>query len=235
MIIDSTRIKKATGFSVRVIDSCASTFDELGDYDAVIAKTQTGGVGRGDHTFFSPYGGVYLVMRLNGLDIAPLTLTPTVGLAVRDAIKVITGRDTTLKWVNDVLLDGKKLCGILCKCPRRGEYIIGVGVNYSTDIKEFEKAGLSEIATTLDAPEMSATDFCIELINRIKHYAKLPFDCKRYNALCATVGKDVEFTYNGETLQGTAERVEKDGSLIVKMGSATVAVDAGEVSIVRSL
>lgn len=235
MIIDEKRLKKETGLSVRVVDECASTFDEIGAFDAIIAKRQTCGVGRGDHSFFSPYGGIYLVMRITGLDVDAHTLTPSVGLAVRDAIKSVTGRDASLKWVNDVMLDGKKLCGILCKSPRRGEYLIGVGINYSTDTAEFEKAGLSDIATTLDAPEMTATDFCAALINNINELARKPFDCKRYNKLCATLGKTVEFTYNGETMRGLAERVERDGSLIVKIGSAAVAVDAGEVSIVRSI
>ncbi len=234
MIIDEKRIKKSTGMTVRVVDECSSAFDEIGGFDVVIAKRQTGGIGRGDHSFFSPYGGIYLVLRLTGLNIDAHTLTPSVGLAVHDAVKAVTGSDTLLKWVNDVISDGKKLCGILCKSPRRGEYLIGVGVNYSTDIAEFENAGLSDIATTLDAPEMTATDFCVTLINRIIKLARTPFDHKRYNALCITVGKTVEFTYGGETMRGLAERVERDGSLIVKIGSATVAVDAGEVTIVHS-
>ncbi len=232
MIIDQRYIRKATGLKVLSVRSCKSTFSEIGNNDVIIAQSQTYGEGRGDHKFFSPPGGLYIVMREVGLNINAHTLTPAVGLAAHDAIKSVTNIDTTLKWVNDVMYNGKKAGGILVKCPRRGEYLIGIGINYATDGKDLSLAGLTD-ATTLKANECRATEFCVELIKRIHAATLIGFDYKRYNALCDTVGKDVSFMRGDVKVQGHAERVERDGTLIVRIGMATVAVDAGEVSLIR--
>ncbi len=232
MNIDEKYIKKITGFGIKAVKHCASTFDEIGDNDVIIALSQKRGVGRGDHEFFSPPGGIYIVMRERGLGIDPHTLTPIVGLAVHDTVRAALGLKTSLKWVNDVIYNGKKVCGILCRSPRRGEYLIGIGVNYATSEREFEREGLSE-AGSLNAPIDKATLFCADLIKRIHVYSLKPFDAARYNSLCETVGKNITFTRDGVKVNGFAAGVESDGTLLVKIGMATVAVDAGEVSIIR--
>ncbi len=234
MTINSEYIRKLTGFKVYAVKRCNATFDDIGENDAIIALSQNHGAGRGDHTFYSPPGGLYIVMRERGLSIDPHTLTPAVGLAVHDTVKSVLGVETRLKWVNDVMLGNKKICGILCRSPRRAEYLIGMGINYATDIAALMKAGLTE-AGTLNAPEKLATEFCAQLIRNVHLAALSPFDYVRYNDLCDTVGKMISFTQNGITVQGFAEGIETDGTLIVRIGKATVAVDAGEVSIVREI
>lgn len=236
MVISEKFIRQHTGLkNIAIANSCASTFDEIGKNDVIIALEQTQGKGRGDHSFFCPRGGIYMVLRVQGLYIDPHTLTPTVGLAVRDAIYTIIGIETQLKWVNDVMLNDKKVAGILCKSPRRGEFLVGIGVNYCTPPAEFEKAGLLGIATSLNAPESRASAFVTGLINRIKRHSIAGFDHERYSALCMNVGKTVEFNHGDTRVQGYAEQVAPDGSLIVRIGSATVSVDAGEVSIIREV
>ena len=235
MAIDARYIQKVTGLKILSVDRTNSTFDDIGEYDAIVAREQAHGAGRGDHTFFSPFGGIYLVMRESGLNIDAHTLTPAVGLAVHDAIKSVLKLDTSLKWVNDIYYNGKKICGILCRSPRRGEYLIGVGINYAVRQSELDGAGLGDIAGTLDASEFYATRFTCELVKRIRSASLLPFDYKRYNKLCMTVGKQISFVHNGVDMQGTAEYVERDGTLIVKIGQAQVAVDSGEVNLIRSV
>lgn len=235
MVLNEKFIRLHTGLNIKVVDSCVSTFDEIGKYDAIVALSQKNGEGRGDHTFYSPEGGLYIVMRVMGMHIDPHTLTPAVGLAVHDAIFAILGLKTGVKWVNDIIYNGKKAVGILCKCPRKAEYLIGIGINYSTAEKELEKAGLSEIACSLNAPESRVSAFVTGLINSVRHATLATFDPIRYSKLCVNVGKTVSFTYNGTNVQGFAEKVDADGSLIVRIGNATVAVDAGEVSIIREV
>lgn len=235
MFIDEKFLRRATGLNVDVEKYCVSTFDEIGDYDAIVALSQKHGSGRGDHFFHSPKGGIYLVMRETGLNIDAHTLTPAVGLAVHDSVKTVLGRDVGLKWVNDVMYDGKKICGILIRSPRRGEYLIGVGVNYATSPAELEKAGLSDVATSLGAPEDKATAFTADLMRRIHLATLAPFDHVRYGKLCVTLGKTVCFNKNGVNIRGYAESIERDGTLLVRIGMATVAVDAGEVSLVREV
>ncbi len=235
MILNEKFIKQHTGLkNIRIVESCVSTFDEIGKNDVIIAMRQSLGRGRGDHSFFCPYGGIYMVMRVQGLYIDAHTLTPAVGLAVHDTIFTMLGLRTQLKWVNDVMLDGKKTVGILCKSPRKAEYLVGIGINYSTAPDEFERAGLAEVATTLGAPESRASAFVTGLINRIKRATLATFDNVRYGALCINIGKTVEFTHNGTRVKGFAEQVAPDGSLIVRIGNATISVDAGEVSVLRN-
>ncbi len=234
MVIDKKFIQKATGLKVLSVRSCESTFDELGNNDVIIAQHQHKGEGRGTHTFFSPPGGLYIVMRERGLNIDAHTLTTSVGLAVHDSIAAVLGLETRLKWVNDILYRGKKAVGILVKSPVRGEYLIGAGINYATDQAEFDRAGL-DTAATLGAPEGKATDFVTDLLKRVHAATLVPFDFVRYNKLCDTVGKNVCFMRGGVKATGYAQAVERDGTLLVRMGMATVAVDAGEVSIVREL
>lgn len=232
MHINTKLIKKITGRKVVAYKRCVSTFDDIEDNDVIIALSQRNGYGRGSHTFHSPRGGLYIVIRENGLSINPHTLTPAVGIAVHDTIKSVLGIDTRLKWVNDVIYHGKKVCGILCRSPRRGEYLIGIGINFSTDINELLKVGLNG-ATTLSAPPEKATKFCIELIKNVHSAAISTFDKTRYESLCNTIGKTVSFVYKERTIEGYAEQLEQDGSLIIRIGKATVVIDAGEVSIVE--
>lgn len=232
MNIDAKLIKRMTGLKALAVSSCRSTFDEIDGNDVIISREQKFGYGRGDHSFVSPRGGLYIVLRETSLAIDAHTLTPTVGLAVHDAIHACLGLETELKWVNDVMYKGKKAAGILVRSPRRGEYLIGVGINYATEQKALDSAKLNS-AISLAAPESKATDFCINLLKRIHLYAISPFDFQRYNSLCRTVGKTVEFSRGGVNVTGFAESVERDGSLLVRLGMATVAVDSGEVSEIR--
>lgn len=233
MVLNEKFIKLHTGLNVKIVPSCVSTFDEIGKNDAIIALTQSHGVGRGDHKFFCPLGGIYIVMRVMGVYIDPHTLTPAVGLAVHDTARAILGVQTQLKWVNDVMFKGKKAVGILCKCVRKAEYLVGVGVNYNIAKTEFEKAGLDDVAISFDAPDSRASAFVTGLLNMIHRATIATFDFERYGKLCINVGKNVSFIHNGIHVSGFAERVDADGSLIVRIGNATVAVDAGEVSIIR--
>lgn len=235
MILNEKFIAKHTGLNVKVVESCRSTFDEIGKYDAIIAKKQTEGVGRGDHSYFCPDGGLYIVMRVQGVFINPHTLTPAVGLAVHDTIQAILGLYTQIKWVNDIMYNFQKVAGILCKCVRKAEYLVGIGINYATDPEVLEKAGLSDVAGSLQAPESRATAFVTGLLRQIKRAAIATFDNERYGRLCMNVCKTVGFTYNGVYVEGYAESVTPDGALIVRIGNATVAVDSGEVSILRNI
>lgn len=235
MILNEKFIRMHTGLNVNVVDCCASTFDEIGKFDAIVAQRQKNGIGRGDHTFFCPDGGLYIVMRVQGVYIDPHTLTPAVGLAVHDTIQALLGVQTKIKWVNDILYKDKKAGGILCKCVRKAEYLVGIGVNYATDPKEFEKAGLGDIAISLCAPQSRASAFVTGLLRMIKRATIATFDHQKYSKLCVNIGKNVEFKHNGVTVRGFAERIDADGSLIVRIGNATVAVDAGEVSILHNV
>ena len=101
----------------------------------VAAKAQTGGRGRLGRSFLSPVGGTYfsVVLRPSLPRANYGVITPICAVAVHRALYRLTGVLTDIKWVNDLLLDGKKLCGILCEAStdKNGEpfAVLGIGIN----------------------------------------------------------------------------------------------------------
>lgn len=115
----------------------------------VVAERQTAGKGRRGHSWESPQGqGIWmsLVLRPDILPVKASMLTLVMALAVAQGIEKVTGIQTQIKWPNDIVAEGKKLCGILTEMSTEMEYIqrvvIGVGIN--VNIKEFPE----EIAAT---------------------------------------------------------------------------------------
>ncbi len=137
-----------------VYDSLGSTSDKAKELavkgaphgTAVVAATQTGGRGRKDHSFFSPAGGLYMSIVLKP-DMLPCTdskaVTSFTGRAVVDAIRELTGVVPYIEGINDVYVDGKKICGILLESG--SEYdsntlqwiVAGIGINFDSDLSKF--------------------------------------------------------------------------------------------------
>lgn len=107
----------------------------------VIAAHQTGGKGRLGRSFFSPKDGIYLSIVIKpDFDISKAVLvTPAAAVAVVDAIESVCNVSASIKWVNDIYVDGKKVCGILSEgvssheTDRIDTFIVGIGINTSTD------------------------------------------------------------------------------------------------------
>lgn len=123
---------------------------------AIAAQQQTAGKGRMGRTFFSPLGtGLYLsvLVRPQLPPTDALLLTPMAAVATADAIAAVTGKSVQIKWVNDLLREGKKLCGILVQSKIAADgtldyAIIGIGINLMTPHGGFPPA-LAEVATAL--------------------------------------------------------------------------------------
>ena len=105
----------------------------------VIAKRQAGGRGRMGRSFASPEGGLYLSYLTDRLapGASVLALTPAAALAVRRAILRTYGLSCGIKYPNDLLLEGRKVCGILCEsfiCGDRFCVVVGTGINVCSDV-----------------------------------------------------------------------------------------------------
>lgn len=123
----------------------------------VTAKSQTGGRGRLGRSFLSPEGGLYLSVLTSRL--APgdriLALTPAAALAVRRSIARTYGLACQIKYPNDLILEDRKICGILCESLTEGDRfsaVIGIGVNVCSDVPAPSDAP--------DYPPGSLKDFC---------------------------------------------------------------------------
>ena len=125
----------------------------------VIAKRQTGGRGRMGRSFASPEGGLYLSYLTDRLapGASVLALTPAAALAVRRAIIRTFGLSCAIKYPNDLILQDRKVCGILCESvAMEGRFcvVVGVGINVQTDIC------LDGMDQTSDYPPGVLKDFC---------------------------------------------------------------------------
>lgn len=117
----------------------------------VIADEQTAGRGRIGRTWLSPKGSIALSIILYP-DVAYLPfLIMLASLGVVHSIKAVTGLKSSIKWPNDVLVNNRKVCGILIESELRGNIadyaIIGIGINVNLRLADFPK--ISQIATSL--------------------------------------------------------------------------------------
>ena len=214
--------------------------DEDKDF-VVIAASQTKGRGRLDHSFASPKGGLYFSILKNTKDLKSediLLITPIVALSVYRAIKEVLHKETDIKWINDILYKGKKVCGVLCEAKQSFEYvIIGIGIDYKLSLDSLD-ISLKEIVGTLSSEDDLdlSNELIIATINNINSLIdKLPSRefLEEYRAHCITIGKSIAFNYNNERRKAEALNVLDDGSLQVKEGDKVYSLNVGEVSIIR--
>lgn len=108
-----------------------------------IAKNQSNGIGRNGHSWFSAEGGLYFSFIT---DIYNDIYTLTVGVAVHKALKELYGIETKIKWPNDLLINDKKIAGIICE-KINSLIVVGIGINTNVENEKIKE--ISEIATTL--------------------------------------------------------------------------------------
>lgn len=214
----------------------------------VIADTQTAGRGRMGRGFYSQSGaGVYLSVLLKP-DCSPEqagTLTPHLAVAVRCAIERVCGVKADIKWVNDLLIKDRKICGVLCESvigpDGMPDYVIcGVGVNVSNRAEDFPEelrsiAGSIYTQTGLTPERGKLIAAIIEEIMRM--YARWTKDKTAYLAQyregCITTGKYVRIkTADGER-DAFAKELSSDFGLTVNTSGGTVTLHSGEVTIIN--
>lgn len=130
-------------------------------FDVIAAQTQTGGRGRLGRSFFSPPGGLYFsaAFPLTGRETNVPCLTLAAGLCVCRALEEASGIAPKIKWPNDIYLNGKKLCGILCELVngKTPAAVVGVGVNLNAAKEEIPEE-LRGKMTSLRAEGVPAPD-----------------------------------------------------------------------------
>ncbi len=204
----------------------------------VIANHQTAGRGRLGRSFFSPSGtGLYMSILLRP-DSAPFDasrLTIAAGVAVCRAIKTLCDKKPQIKWVNDIFLDGKKVCGILAEAGTNNdslEYIIvGIGLNISTEVFPDE---LSQIAGSLN-PSVSRSTIAGEIINEFYSARQLCTSeqlIDEYKDYSLVLGKKISFSKEGKAYTGIASDISIEGNLIVVLENGkAITLKSGEISL----
>ncbi len=214
----------------------------------VLAEEQTGGRGRLGRSFQSPRGtGLYLSALLRPR-LAPETvanLTAWVAVAVCDGIEACCGVRPQIKWTNDIVLNGKKLCGILTELGLESEtnsldYLVtGIGINTNQRREDFAPE-IRDMATSL-ALELGRPVRRVELARHViqaldRMYQNFPENkaayLDRYRQDCLTTGRPVQLIT--PTQRREAQAVEIDGQfrLVVEFPDGSrEALMAGEVSV----
>ncbi len=203
----------------------------------VTAGSQTAGVGRRGRSFFSPPGGLYFSLLVDAADLSAGQLTTLAAVSSLRAIRAVAGVSAGIKWVNDLMLNGRKIGGILCEGIVEGGYVgkavIGVGIN--TGSQSFPPE-LSTIAGSLSAGQepINREALLAYLINDlVDSLPEVPSHMAEYRKNCLNLGQTVRFVQNNIEYTGTALSVNEEGALLVQTISGLVTVSSGDVSLIK--
>ncbi|MBE6914545.1 MAG: biotin--[acetyl-CoA-carboxylase] ligase [Ruminococcaceae bacterium] len=223
------RIDDAT-VSVYVYDTIDSTSDECrrrlaaGERRCVVlSRTQTGGRGRSGKSFFSPNGGLYMSVAFPAApDVTGLTCRAAVVAA--QAIEEIAGVRCGIKWVNDLYLNGKKVCGILAETVEGG-VIIGVGVNLAPMPLPAELENIVGFLGCGEARDALAAEIAAALLRPTAQG-----DCMAaYRSRSIVPGRRIRCRIGQREFSALAVDIADDGSLIVDGPNGRETVFCGEI------
>ncbi len=196
-----------------------------GETALFVSDAQSGGRGRLGHTFHSPKGcGIYMTLSIpmSGNLEKMLSLTPAAAVAVCRATERLTDKTPMIKWVNDIFLGTKKLCGILCEgvtdtCGNALGAVVGIGMNFRSvpfpeDIADIVCA--LDPANGLTRSEMIAA-ITEEFLNILPD-ASSDIVLDEYRSRCMVLGKNITYIKNDIPVKAKALSIGKGGELIVK-------------------
>lgn len=215
----------------------------------ILAGKQTGGRGRLGRSFASPAGmGVYLsvILRYPCAPSRLMHLTCAAAVAVRDAMIAEAGIVPGIKWINDLVWEGRKIAGILTELslnPHSGDVdfaIIGIGVNCRQSAGDFPLE-LREKAASLSMAAGRSVDPCAIAAAIIQHLYSMDSILltgksslmERYRSSCITIGQEVSIQRAGCNVRhGKALAIDDDGALVVEFPDGhREALNSGEVSV----
>ena len=209
----------------------------------VIAESQSGGRGRFGRPFFSPeHSGVYItyILRPEMAAERAVMITSLSAVAVARAIETVADVDVQIKWVNDLYIHGKKVCGILCEASMdfesgQLEYAVaGIGVNVAAMRFPDE---LSDIATSIEnecGKPVSRSRLVAEISNQLEAlYGQL--DTGEYMAESRrrsnVIGRDVTVIRGDERFDAHALDIDDQGRLVIRTDAGIQRVGSGEISL----
>ena len=214
----------------------------------IMAGYQTAGRGRFSRSFFSPSGhGIYMSFILLPAQWqwlgAPTLVTSYAAVSVCEAIEASTGKKPQIKWVNDVFLHGKKICGILSEAVADYEsggtqwIVVGIGINFTTPDDGFpeEIKHTAGSVFSQEKPTITRNRLAAEIVNRMLRKNNIG-DSKpvlaEYKKRLMMLGSRVVVSGQRESFEATAIDIDDTGRLIVKKDNGeTLTLSSGEVSL----
>ncbi|MFW3146841.1 MAG: biotin--[acetyl-CoA-carboxylase] ligase [Thermoplasmatota archaeon] len=238
------------GNQVVYLRSCGSTNDEVkkrardgaGEGLVVVSTKQDSGRGRLDRSFISPEGGLYVSVLLRprkALD--QLSALPLIaGLVVSKAISTSTLITTTLKWPNDVLVDGAKVSGTVVEAEIKGDsvefVVVGMGINCNFHLEDLPSELHHNSSTLMDIKgepiDLSVLFRDLICFMDMKWASFLEGGAQNileeWSARSSTIGRRVRVESFGSSIQGQALGVDQSGALIIDDGKGMSRVTIGD-------
>lgn len=241
--------------SYKKVDSTNTVAYELaekgvGEGASIFADEQTKGRGRRGRHWYSPAkDGIYLSCILRPKiapnEISKITLLAAV--AVAKSIRSLTGLIAMIKWPNDILVNNKKVCGILTEMKAEQDrvdfIILGIGINVNTQNRHLPK-GASSLKDELRHTKIEGGISRVELAKNIlenleEHYSVLKKEgfkpiIEEWKSLSAMLGSRIKVILQNRSFEGQAHNIDENGSLVVRLDSGILErVSSGDIIMVR--
>lgn len=254
--LDPLRLKRIAGTlpglsSIEVLDKIGSTHDEMRDRalagaedsSFVVAEHQNTGRGRAGRAWNNQERRDLLVSLVVRPSIAPEqypSLTFHLGLALVDALENLCPGKIQLKWPNDILLDGKKIAGLLAESSlptdgNQGFAVLSFGLNVNSEVASMPEE-LQPLATTMMeniGSPVNRTRLLLRIIEAISRHradmekGSVPVDA--WNAKAAWIGSEVELQQDNETVRGKMLGINGEGALMLHINGETKTVRHGDL------
>jgi BirA family biotin operon repressor/biotin-[acetyl-CoA-carboxylase] ligase len=244
-----TRFVGKKVYSYESTDSTNNRAYELAESGAkegvtITAEQQKKGKGRLGRTWASPRGGIYfsVILRpqVTPTEVSKLTLVMAVSVA--ETVREMTGARAMIKWPNDILIDGRKICGILTELKAEQDMtsfvVVGIGINVNT-----KQASLPPGATSIakeTGREWSRIDLARALLKNIEsHYLafrKGGFGeiVEEWKKLSSVLGRRIKIAERTKIIEGTALDIDAGGALVVRLDNGfQERVLAGDIIVLR--
>lgn len=230
--------------------AAARAREGAGEGLVVVADHQTAGRGRLDRTWETPSGTAVTFSMLLRPTVPPASwpwLPLLTGHTVAKALRA-EGYDAHVKWPNDVLVDERKVAGILVErvdTPAGAAAVVGVGINVGLAEDELPVPTATSLALASDGQVPSRDTVLLDVVAALREGydawqaggdAATERLASSYASNCATIGQQVRVDLpTGDSITGEATGVDPDGRLVVETGSGPQRVGAGDVVHVRSV
>ena len=226
--IDSTNLEAKR---MAAAGGCAPTL--------IAANMQTAGRGRLGRTFYSPAeaGAYFTVLYPLPVELASaVSVTGAAAVAVMRAVRRLLGIELGIKWVNDLYLNKKKVCGILCESAIGGDgmtYLaVGIGLNLYKTVFPPE---IRHLASSIDADAVSRAGTVAAIVDELLPFLENPSDrswIDDYRKASVVLGRHITWIRQEGSREGVVEEINDDGELIVLADNGErVVLRTGEISI----
>lgn len=233
-----------------VMDSTNTQAKRMGEEGAehgtlVVTECQTAGRGRRGRTWESPKGNVYFTVLLRpDVEVSRASMITLVSaLALAKAIEQVTNLQVQIKWPNDVVANGKKLCGILTESSTDLEYInylvVGIGVNMNQTEFPEEIAGKASSLLLELGHSVNRSEVLGAFLNQFEKYYEIFIETENmsnlvdiYNEMLVNCGREVKIIEKDKESVLKAVGIDENGGLLVEDKDGNIeSIISGEVSV----